>query len=158
MTQQNPPLLPSAPASHQVAGQSHQHRGPGVNWLIEHAITAHSATPSMARPCTSHGAWPPAKRNPLWRTVGGHPSRGSTTAALHGRHQVRLDLHQTNLHQVHGRTWPNTKIRGSKVSKLLLFADDAALTFHSEEGLQHLVDKEARHQETIIFVSAGNFF
>ena len=30
----------------QVAGQSHQHRGPGARWLNEHAITAHSATPS----------------------------------------------------------------------------------------------------------------
>ena len=51
-----PPPLPLAPAAHQVAGQSHQHRGPGARWLTEHAITAHSATPSMARPCTSHGA------------------------------------------------------------------------------------------------------
>ena len=55
-TQQIPPPLPSGPAAHQVAGQSHQHRGPGARWLTEHAITAHSATPSMARPCTSHGA------------------------------------------------------------------------------------------------------
>ena len=55
-TQRIPPPLPSAPAAHQVAGQIHQHRGPGVPWLTEHAITAHSATPSMARPCTSHRA------------------------------------------------------------------------------------------------------
>ena len=40
----------------QVAGQSHQHRVPGARWLTEHAITARSATPSIARPCTSHGA------------------------------------------------------------------------------------------------------
>ena len=49
-----PSPLPSAPAAHQVAGQSHQHRGPGARWLTVHAITAHSATPSMARPCTLH--------------------------------------------------------------------------------------------------------
>ncbi|XP_068720805.1 uncharacterized protein [Montipora capricornis] len=47
-TQQIPPPLPSAPAAHQVAGQSHQHRGPGARCLTEHAITAHSVTPSMA--------------------------------------------------------------------------------------------------------------
>ena len=29
-TQRIPPPLPSAPAAHQVAGQSHQHRGPGA--------------------------------------------------------------------------------------------------------------------------------
>ena len=39
-TQRIPPPLPSAPAAHQVAGQSHQHRGPGARWLTEHAITA----------------------------------------------------------------------------------------------------------------------
>ena len=98
-TQRIPPPLPSAPAARQVAGQSHQHRGPGARWLTEHAITAHSATPSMARPCTSHGAWPPAKRNPLWRTTGGRPSRRSTAAALQGR--VRLAI-CTNRHQCMG--------------------------------------------------------
>ena len=41
-TQWIPPRLPLAPAAHQVAGQSHQHRGPGARWLTEHAITAHS--------------------------------------------------------------------------------------------------------------------
>ena len=51
-----PPLLPSVPAAHLLVGQSHQHRGPGARWLTEHAITTHSSTPSMARPCTSHGA------------------------------------------------------------------------------------------------------
>ena len=56
VTQCIPPPLPSSPAAHQVAGQSHQHRGPGTCWLTEHAITAHSATPSMARPCILHGA------------------------------------------------------------------------------------------------------
>ena len=55
-TQQIPPPLPSAPAAHQVVGQSRQHRGPGVRWLTEHAIPAHSAMPLMARPCKSHGA------------------------------------------------------------------------------------------------------
>ena len=56
--QRIPPLLPSAPAAHQVAGQSHQHRGPRERWLIEHAITAHSATPPMARPSNTeiHGS------------------------------------------------------------------------------------------------------
>ena len=54
-TQRIPPPLPSAPAAHQT-GQSHQHRGPGARWLSKHAIISHSATPSMAQPCTSHGA------------------------------------------------------------------------------------------------------
>ena len=100
-TQQIPPSLPSAPAAHHVAGQSHQHRGPEARWLTDHAITAHSATPSMARPCTSHGACPPAKRYPFWRTAGGRPSRGSTAAALQGRHQARLAI-CTNRHQCMG--------------------------------------------------------
>ena len=47
---------PLAPAAHHVTGQSHQHRGPGAHWLTEHALTAHSVTPSMAWPCTLHGA------------------------------------------------------------------------------------------------------
>ena len=54
-TQWIPPPLPLAPAAHQVARQSHQHQGPGACWLTEHAITAHSVMPLMARPCTSHG-------------------------------------------------------------------------------------------------------
>ena len=48
-TQRIAPPLPSAPVAHQVAGQSHQHRGPGARWLTEHAITAHSATPSCTQ-------------------------------------------------------------------------------------------------------------
>ena len=31
-TQRIPPPLPSVHAAHQVAGQSHQHRGPGACW------------------------------------------------------------------------------------------------------------------------------
>ena len=94
-TQRIPPPLPLAPAAHQVAGQSHQHRVPGVRWLGEHAITAHSATPSMSQPSKSHGAWPPAKRNPLWRTAGGRLWRRSTSAALQGRHLCMGGHHQT---------------------------------------------------------------
>ena len=97
-----PPPHPFRPsAAHRVAGQSHQHRDPGVRWLTEHAIIAHSPTPSMAQPCTSRGARPPAKRNPLWRTAGGRASRGSTAAALQGRHEARLAI-CTNRHQCMG--------------------------------------------------------
>ena len=78
-----------------------QDRVTRVRWLTEHAIAAHSVTPSMAQPCTSHGAWSPAKRNPLLRTAGGRPSRGSTAAALQGRHQARLVI-CTNHHQSMG--------------------------------------------------------
>ena len=99
-----------------MAGQSHQHRGPGARWLTEHAITAHSATTSMAWSCTSHEAWLPAKRNPLWRTVGGRPSHGLTAAALQGHHQVRLATCTNRRYCMRGHR-QTPYIHGGKVSK-----------------------------------------
>ena len=97
-TQRIPPPLPSAPAAHQVAGQSHQHQGPGARWLTELASLLIQRRLRWPRPRTSHAAWPPANRNPLWRTAGEHPTRGPTADALQGRHQVRLAI-CTNWHQ-----------------------------------------------------------
>ena len=60
-TQRNPPQLPLRLLH--IRWQDRVTNTWSAGWLTEHAITAHSVMPSMARPCTSHGARPPAKRN-----------------------------------------------------------------------------------------------
>ena len=101
VTQCIPPPLPSAPAAHQ-----RQDRVTNTE-VLERAGSM--SMPSLL--IQRHLRWPghahrmepdlPAKRNPLWTTVGGRPSRGLTAAALQGRHQARVAIY-TNRHQCMG--------------------------------------------------------